>query len=88
DAARGGGASAETVTFENGLWLHRLVPDVAAAAAVVERYAIPHGQAAWAARVWREVQYLKSCGSDIASFPIWDLEGLPLLDETGFVPVV
>lgn len=88
DAARGGGASAETVTFENGLWLHRLVPDVAAAAAVVERYAIPHGQAAWAARVWREVQYLKSFGIDIASFPIWDLEGLPLLDDTGFVPVV
>lgn len=80
----------ETVNFRDGLWIHRLVPDPASAGvgALVERYGLPWGQAAWAERVWREAHFLKSFGLDLVSFPIWDLEGLPLLDDPDFVTVV
>jgi hypothetical protein len=80
----------ETVTFCQGLWVHRLCPDPASASAgaLVERYGMPWGQAAWADRVWREAHFLKSFGLDLVSFPIWDLEGLPLLDDPDFVTVV
>ena len=80
----------ETVTFNDGLWVHRLQvdPDAASVGAVAERYGLPHGKAAWAERVWREAHFLKSFGLDLVSFPIWDLEGLPLVDDPDFVTVV
>jgi hypothetical protein len=43
---------------------------------------LPVEQAAWAAAVQIKVQALKTFGIDIVSFPIWDLEGLALLDDT------
>lgn len=80
----------ETIHFSDGLWIHRLLPDPACAGvgALVERYGLPWDQAAWADRVWREAHFLKSFGIDLVSFPIWDLEGLPLLDDPDFVTVV
>ena len=80
----------ETVTFSNGLWIHRLQPDPASArtGALVERYGLPWRQAAWADRVWQEAHFLKSFGLDLISFPIWDLQGLPLIDDPDFVTVV
>ena len=80
----------ETISFEQGLWIHRLCPDEASArtGALVERYGLPWRQAAWADRVWQEAHFLKSFGLDCVSFPIWDLEGLPLLDDPDFVTVV
>nr|WP_279379656.1 glycosyltransferase family 4 protein [Polymorphobacter fuscus] len=71
----------ETVVFRDGQWVHALLPDHENAAPNVEAYAIPGNLAAWGTRVWREVQYLKSFGLEIVSFPIWDLEGLPLIDD-------
>jgi glycosyltransferase involved in cell wall biosynthesis/GT2 family glycosyltransferase len=80
----------ETVVFKQGLWIHRLHPEPASArtGALVERYGLPWRQAAWADRVWQEAHFLKSFGLDLVSFPIWDLEGLPLLDDPDFVTVV
>lgn len=80
----------ETVNFSDGLWIHRLCPDEASAraGALVERYGLPWRQASWADRVWQEAHFLKSFGLDLVSFPIWDLEGLPLLDDPDFVTVV
>jgi glycosyltransferase involved in cell wall biosynthesis len=80
----------ESVNFSDGLWIHRLCPDreSASTGAVVERYGLPWRQAAWADRVWREAHFLRSFGLDLVSFPIWDCEGLPLLDDPAFATVV
>lgn len=77
----------ETTAFRDGLWLHRLHPDTDRAPLAQERYGLPMAQAAWAMRVAREAQFLRSFGIELVTFPIWDLEGLPLLDELP-VPVV
>jgi glycosyltransferase involved in cell wall biosynthesis/GT2 family glycosyltransferase len=73
----------ETIRFAEGLWLHRLCPDPAPGASP-----LPPRQAAWAERIRREVQFLKSFGIDLVQFPIWDLEGLPLLDDPDLTCVV
>jgi glycosyltransferase involved in cell wall biosynthesis len=80
----------ETVCFAQGLWLHRLRAEAEAsqAGALVERLGLPWRQAAWADRIRREVDFLKSFGIDLVSFPIWDLEGLPLLDDPDLACVV
>jgi len=78
----------ETVVFGQGVWLHRLHPDPTLAPAAQERYGLPTALGAWAMRVWREARFLKSFGVDLFSFPIWDLEGLPLLDDPDLTTVV
>lgn len=78
----------ESVSYVQGRWIHKLLPDDDNANLTAEAFDIPGNLAAWGARVWREVQYLKSFGLDIVSFPIWDLEGLPLLDEPGIKTIV
>jgi glycosyltransferase involved in cell wall biosynthesis len=78
----------ETIVFSDGIWLHRLHPDATLAPAAQERYGLPTGLGAWAMRVWREARFLKSFGVDLFSFPIWDLEGLPLLDDPDLTTVV
>ena len=80
--------AAESVVFCDGLWVHRLLPDADLAPAAQERYGLPAGLGAWAMRVWREARFLKSFGVDLFSFPIWDLEGLPLLDDPDLTTVV
>jgi glycosyltransferase involved in cell wall biosynthesis len=80
--------SLESVRFSGGMWVHRLCPDDNNAYPTAERYAVPESIAAWGLRAWREVQYLKSFGLEIASFPIWDLEGLPLLDDPDIKTIV
>ncbi|WP_353227678.1 glycosyltransferase [Novosphingobium sp.] len=81
-------AGHETVRFSDGIWLHRLIPDDDAADAVAECHALPPAHAAWAARVWREAQFLKSFGLEIVSFPIWDLEAVPLLNDPDLATVI
>jgi glycosyltransferase involved in cell wall biosynthesis/GT2 family glycosyltransferase len=78
----------ETVSFVNGMWIHSLLPDPDNAEAYAEQYRVPRSMMAWTARVVQEVQYLKSFGLTVASFPIWDLEGLALLDDPDIATVV
>lgn len=78
----------ESVRFADGYWVHRVKPNGEGAPQVAERYNIPENIAAWSARVMREITYLKSFGAQLISFPIWDLEALPVLDDPELVPVV
>ncbi len=78
----------ESVTFEGGLWLHRLRAGAIGAMAMRETFNVPPDVADWAARVRREAQHLKSFGLQVLSFPIWDLEGLGVLDDEDLAVVV
>lgn len=81
-------AEHESVAFRDGMWIHELTPNKESAGGVAEKYDMPASLAAWTTRVWQEVQYLKSFGLQIASFPIWDLEGVALLDEPDITTIV
>ncbi len=78
----------ESVTFEGGLWLHRLRAEGIGAMALREIFDVPADVADWAARVRRETHHLKSFGLQVLSFPIWDLEGLGVLDDQDLAVVV
>lgn len=78
----------EAVNFSQGVWLHELHVNDVVGERFAERYDVPTSLMGWSGRVWQEVQYLKSFGLDIASFPIWDLEGVSLLDEHDITTVV
>ena len=78
----------ESVTFEEGFWVHRLCASPVGGMAVRETYNVPPDIGDWIARVWREAQHLKSFGLDVLSFPIWDLEGLAVLDDPDLAVVV
>lgn len=82
------GGQPESVSFRDGIWLHRIDPAKGAAGPFSEKYNIPEWLASWSARVWQEVQLLKSFGLEIVSFPIWDVEGIPLLDDPDITTVV
>jgi glycosyltransferase involved in cell wall biosynthesis len=73
--------------FENGFWVHA-VPEDRSEEALVDANAtgIPSGMAGWCAAARATVKMLKSFNIDVVSFPIWDIEGALLLNET--VPVV
>jgi glycosyltransferase involved in cell wall biosynthesis/GT2 family glycosyltransferase len=78
----------ESIVFDGRIWLHSCRIDEQGAHAVAERYRLPYDIAAWCARAYREVQLLKGYGLDLVSFRIWDLEGLPCLDDPDFATVV
>jgi hypothetical protein len=68
--------------FVGGIWYHTIaaLPDEAEAMAAA--YGVPRaGVAEWMAGVMREIAFLKTFGLDLVSFPIWDLEALPVLDD-------
>ncbi len=78
----------ETVTQQDGLWLHRMRPDPEGAVAPMLDLDLPPNIAAWNRRVWREVQALKNFGLDLVSFPIWDLEGFACLGDPSIAVVM
>jgi hypothetical protein len=75
--ARGDEPSSE---FE-GYWIHRVPDDPIAGELVAMDKDIPNPIAARAAAVRQAIQYVKSFGLDIVSFPIWDVEGIAAVDE-------
>lgn len=78
----------ENTCFRDGIWVHELVAKDAEGEPFAEMYDIPLALAAWTARVWQETQYLKTFGLDIASFPIWDLEGIATFDDADLTTLV
>jgi glycosyltransferase involved in cell wall biosynthesis/GT2 family glycosyltransferase len=78
----------ESCLFADGLWIHRLKSDGIGAMGVREALDIPPDVADWAARVRQEVEHLKSFGLQVVSFPIWDLEGIAVLDDPDLAVVV
>ena len=68
--------------FVDGIWIHAITADPDGAEDIAARYQVPAaGVADWMAGVMREIAFLKTGGLDLVSFPIWDLEALPVLDD-------
>ncbi len=75
-------ASAEPTTrFQNGFWLHRIAPDPTRGEALMTALKLPPNIAAWAAAVKAKLNALKSFGVEVASFPIWDVEGAAIAND-------
>lgn len=68
------------VRFEDGIWVHRVKPDPELGKALIAAYDLPPNIASWVAGVSVEVDSLRQSGLDVASFPIWDVEGVSLPD--------
>jgi glycogen synthase len=80
-------ASANTVDFENGVWVHRLVEDHEEAPAPSNVPVPPH---VWrhSSRMLREIQRIHQTHPvDIVEAPIWDVEGLAAILHGGFCVV-
>jgi glycosyltransferase involved in cell wall biosynthesis len=76
-------SSAEPFTkYEGGYWIHAIHEDPSDKAvhlAAVKR--IPVGIARWCSAVEHQVKILKKFGLEVVSFPIWDVEGISLVDD-------
>lgn len=74
--------------YRDGIWYHAVARDPETAPSLAVRHDVPPvGMADWMAGVERELQFIKTFGLDLVSFPIWDLEALPALDDAD-TPVV
>lgn len=75
--------------FQNGIWHHGVVRQAEGAPRIATHYAVPEGGVAdWMAAIVREIDFLKTFGLDLVSFPIWDLEALPVLDDPAIASVM
>jgi glycosyltransferase involved in cell wall biosynthesis len=75
--------------FVGGIWYHAITAAVESADALAANYRVPRaGVADWMAGVMREIAFLKTFGLDLVSFPIWDLEALPVLDDPDLTAVM
>ncbi|MGY6636095.1 MAG: glycosyltransferase [Erythrobacter sp.] len=75
--------------FRDGIWFHRITRDGEAAGDIAARYQVPVSHAAdWMAGVMREIAFIKTFGLDLVSFPIWDLEALPVIDDSDLACVL
>ncbi|PYE16588.1 hypothetical protein C7410_12929 [Paraburkholderia silvatlantica] len=68
--------------YENGVWVHAVKEDhTPEAARLAALKGIPTGLAPWCSAVAQLIRSLKGFGLDVASFPIWDLEGMALVGD-------
>jgi glycosyltransferase involved in cell wall biosynthesis/GT2 family glycosyltransferase len=74
--------------FENGVWVHAIRAESRSAEDIEQRYELPEDIARWMVAVKGEVEFLKTFGVDLVSFPIWDLEALPTLDDDEITSVM
>lgn len=75
--------------FIGGIWYHSVAAVQDDAQAIAATYRVPpSGVADWMAGVMREIAFLKTFGLDLVSFPIWDLEALPVLDDPDIAAVM
>lgn len=75
--------------FRDGIWFHAIAAAGEETDELAARYQLPRdGVADWMAGVMREIAFLKTFGLDLVSFPIWDLEALPVLDDPEIASVV
>jgi glycosyltransferase involved in cell wall biosynthesis/GT2 family glycosyltransferase len=71
----------ESTHFEQGRWFHRVHPAKEGFRPLAVKLNLPENISAWTFRVWQEVQAIKTFGLNVVSFPIWDLEGISMLDD-------
>lgn len=75
--------------FVGGIWFHAITAAEEEASTLAANYRVPRaGVADWMAGVMREIAFLKTFGLDLVSFPIWDLEALPVLDDPDLTTVL
>lgn len=75
--------------FVGGIWYHAIAAAPEEADALAATYRVPRsGVADWMAGVMREIAFLKTFGLNLVSFPIWDLEALPALDDPEIATVM
>jgi len=75
--------------FRDGIWYHHVAADPTNSQAIAAKYALPpSGIAEWIAGVMEEIEFLKTFGLDLVSFPIWDVEALPVLDDPDVASVL
>ncbi|NLR41455.1 glycosyltransferase [Novosphingobium sp. ERW19] len=75
--------------YRDGIWVHGVGREEQGARQISARYALPEGGVAdWMSGVMREIAFLKTFGLDLVSFPIWDLEALPVLDDDSLASVL
>ncbi|MBX9730899.1 MAG: glycosyltransferase [Sphingomonas sp.] len=76
-------------SYQNGIWYHEVARDAAGADVISAKYQVPMGGVAeWMSAISREIDFLKTFGLDLVSFPIWDLEALPVLDDPDVASVI
>jgi glycosyltransferase involved in cell wall biosynthesis len=75
--------------YRDGIWYHSIARGAPGGAEIAARYGLPAaGVADWMAATMREIAFLKTFGLDLVSFPIWDLEALPVLDDPELTAVM
>ena len=78
-----------TRRYRDGIWHHAVAADLSAGNAVSAHYDLPPaGVGEWMAAVMMEIRFIKTFGLDIVSFPIWDLEALPVLDDPDLTTIL
>ncbi len=75
--------------FRDGMWFHEIVRNTTDMSRIAAQYQVPEsGMADWMSAVSRELDFIKTFGLDLVSFPIWDLEALPVLDDPELASVI
>lgn len=67
--------------YANGIWMHAVGTKEVPWEKVTDIYDVPESYARWMSAVTEEINFIKTFGLDLVSFPIWDLEALPVLDD-------
>jgi len=75
--------------YENGYWIHAIAEDHSenGLRLAVQR-GVPAGIAGWCAAVAQQVKKLKAFGLEVVSFPIWDLEGMAVVNHESVAVVM
>lgn len=82
-------ASEEAAThFEDGFWHHSRPDDVMFCDDLTADHNVPLPIAARASAVRSALQYVKTFGLDLVSFPIWDIEGLACVSDPDLAVVM
>lgn len=78
--------------YRDGIWHHgvsRNAANAAGATAIAAQYDVPEaGVSDWMAAIMEEIAFVKTFGLDVVSFPIWDMEALPAIDDPDLTAVV
>lgn len=70
-----------SMRFDDGVWVHRVPDDQVKGTALALERDLPASLCAWTVAARSEIERIKAYGLDVVSHPIWDLEGLALLDD-------
>lgn len=70
-----------SIRFAGGYWLHLIATEPKQGEYLTWELDLPENIADWAEAVRQEVRSLRTFGVDVVSFPIWDVEGVGIIDD-------